>query len=171
MDIASHLEKEHSKALTLRIVQYIGANPKRLADLMDVYLGKNPKLAQRAAWVLGHFDENNSEMVLPYVSQMLEKVANPKVHNAVKRNALKVFMALPNLPEEEAGELLGYCFDAVASPQEAPAIRAYALTLITRLAANQPDLMRELGLIIEEQMPIAPAAFRSRGRKILKMLE
>jgi hypothetical protein len=47
------------------------------------------------------------------------------------------------------------------------AVRAFAMTVATRIAKSEPDLMNELRLIVSKHLPHATAAFRVRAREIL----
>lgn len=44
------------------------------------------------------------------------------------------------------------------------------MTILLNLTHKEPDHKQELHLLIEENMPYEKAAFKSRGKKILKTL-
>ncbi len=70
------------------------------------------------------------------------------------------------LPEVMHSELMNICFDAIADPAEAIAVRAISLGILARLAAFYPEIKNEIRLIIDDVMSQAPsAAFRSRAKK------
>ncbi|HXX64670.1 MAG TPA: hypothetical protein VEO56_12815, partial [Bacteroidota bacterium] len=50
------------------------------------------------------------------------------------------------------------------------AIKALSLSVIARIARREPELQRELRLVIEQQLPYAGAAIRARARHVLREL-
>ncbi len=61
------------------------------------------------------------------------------------------------------------CFNYIASPAEAIATKAFAITVLGNLAKIYPEILPELKLIIEDQMPHATPAIKARAKKILKL--
>jgi hypothetical protein len=62
------------------------------------------------------------------------------------------------------------CFEYIENPKEAVAIKAFSLTILSRLAKKYPEIISEIKLLIKEQAPVQTAAFTSRAKKILKEL-
>ena len=60
------------------------------------------------------------------------------------------------------------CFKYVESPTEAVAIKAFSLTVLNNLAKQYPEIIAEIQLLIEEQLPHQTAAFKSRAKVFLK---
>ena len=60
------------------------------------------------------------------------------------------------------------CFKYLESPDEAVAIKAFALTVLGRLAKKYPEIIPEIKLLIEEQLPHQTAAFKSRAKVFMK---
>ena len=60
------------------------------------------------------------------------------------------------------------CFKYVESPTEAVAVKAFSLTVLGNLAKQYPDILPEIKIIIEEQMPHQTASFKVRARLFLK---
>ena len=59
-------------------------------------------------------------------------------------------------------------FQFLQDRKEAVAVRVFAMTVIENLSHDKPEIRRELCLFIEDELPYAGAAFRSRGMKILR---
>ena len=49
MNLHAAILKEHTKAQTDRIVKYVGNDPKRFAELMQLFLKGEPRVVQRSA--------------------------------------------------------------------------------------------------------------------------
>ena len=60
------------------------------------------------------------------------------------------------------------CFKYIESPREAVAIKAFSLTVLGRLAKKYPEIVPEIKLIIEEQLPHQSAAFKNRAKRFMK---
>ena len=64
MDIQKQLLAEHSRQNTDRIIRWVGRDPKRLAEVMKVFLGSDALLVQRCAWIVGIIGESHPAMLL-----------------------------------------------------------------------------------------------------------
>jgi hypothetical protein len=62
-------------------------------------------------------------------------------------------------------------FEYLQNPKIAVAIRVFSMTVVANITEGQPDMRRELKLILEDQLPYGTAAFKSRARKVLKQIE
>ena len=82
---------------------------------------------------------------------------------------MRVLEAVP-IPKRFQGEVMNTCFDYIVSPAEKPAIKAFSLTVLENLSKQYPEILQELKTIIEDRWDIESAAFRSRAKKIMKLL-
>jgi len=169
MDLEAQILKEHSKSNTNLITEYIGKDPVKFKALMDLFFHGEYRVVQRAAWAMSDAVTAHPELILPYLDQLVLNLKDAPKHPAVTRNTLRILQNL-EVPERLQGELVNLCFDFVASRKEAVAIKAFAMTIIYNIGKSEPDLMNELKILIEDQMPFTSPAFQSRGRKILKAL-
>ncbi|WP_207512759.1 hypothetical protein [Longitalea luteola] len=167
MDLLKAIEKEHSKAQCERIVRYVGGDKTRFAQLMDLFLKGGYRVTQRAGWPLSICVEKHPELITPYYKQLLPLLKRNDVHVAVVRNIVRLLQFV-SIPENYHGEVMNTCFEFVADPETAPAVKASCLTILENLSALYPDIRPELKLIIEERWPYETAAFHSRARKILR---
>ncbi|NII28709.1 hypothetical protein HB364_26750 [Pseudoflavitalea sp. X16] len=167
MDLKAAILEQHSKAQTDRIVQYVGHDKKRFNELMKVFLTGDALIQQRAGWPLSYCAQENPSFVLPHLEKLLTLLKNPRVHNAVTRNIVRLLQDI-KIPERYQGPVMNTCFEFIASPTQPAAVKAFSLTILEHLADDYPDIIPELKLIIEEQWPHETAAFHSRARKILK---
>lgn len=170
MKLREAILEEHTKVNTIRITQWVGSNPERIAELMQLFMQDEYRVVQRAAWIVRYVSEAQPDLMQPYIPQMVARLKDPTVHIAVKRNVLRI-LEEAELPEPIHSDLLNICFDAIADPAEAIAVRAVALTVLTRLAVLYPEIKNEIHLIIEDVMSQAPpAAFRARARKAIQVM-
>ena len=50
MNLVEIIEKEHTSAQRDKIVTHVGNNPKRFAELVEVFLNGPYRITQRSAW-------------------------------------------------------------------------------------------------------------------------
>lgn len=169
MNLREVILKEHSKANTLGITQWIGNKQDRFDQLMELFLEDEYRVVQRAAWVVSQCALRYPSFILPHLDAVLSAMENP-VHDAVLRNSLKVLAEL-EIPEEHLGRAISISFDLLAHPKSPVAVKVHAMQVIANLCVKEPDLSEELKLLIEDQWEEGTAGFKSRGKKILKQLE
>ena len=101
---------------------------------------------------------------------MIDRMLEPDVHAAVKRNVIRIFQDV-DIPRKLAGKIATVCFEMLGSAKEPIAVKVFSMTVLANIARQEPDLKHEICILIDQQMPTGSAGFRSRGRKILKQLE
>jgi hypothetical protein len=170
MRIREEIMKTYSANNAKSIAHYAITSNKHFAELMDCYASDDSKLAQRAAWSVGHAAELNPKIILPYIGLLVARMQQKDVHPAVVRNAVRILEQI-DIPEAYHGEIMNACFRFIESPSTPAAIKAFSLTTVYRLSMIYPDIQAELKLLIEELWDQETPAFKSRGRKILKLLE
>jgi hypothetical protein len=166
MDIRQALTAEHSKRQTIAIVEFIGDDARRFAELMKIFFAGEYRLTQRAAWPMNYCAEQRPELIRPYLSKSLDCLARDDMHDAVNRNVLRLLQRV-EIPQRLAGKVYSHCVDPIDDAFEPAAVRAFALTVAARIARSEPDLMNELRLVVRKHLPHTTAAFQKRAREIL----
>jgi hypothetical protein len=62
------------------------------------------------------------------------------------------------------------CFDFISDTKSAVAPQAIAITVISKIAIKEPDLMKELQVHVRQMLPYGTPAFRARAKKLFKCL-
>jgi hypothetical protein len=163
------LFREHSKAQRNRIITYIGSNPKRFADLIQVFQDGPYRVTQRAAWPLSHCAALHPKLVQPHLGKLLTFAKKTGVHDAVKRNVVRLLQFIA-IPKKYHAKTIDLCFGLLTNPKEPIAARVFAMTVLANLTKQHPLLANEIIPSIETQLPYASAAFRNRGAKVLREL-
>jgi hypothetical protein len=166
MDIRQALLAVHSKAQAVRIVDHIGGDPQKFAELMSIFFGSEYRLTQRAAWPTSHCVERWPELIGPYLDQMIEQLARDDVHDAVEWNVARLLQYI-DIPPKLQGKVYSYCVDLVDDINEPVAVREFSLTVVTKIATANPDLKNELRLMVEKHLEHTSGAFHKRARAIL----
>jgi len=169
MDLLQLLTDEHSKKQTDRIVNYIGNDKDRFAQLIKIFFQGEYRITQRAAWPLSNCVRHHPELITPWFKPLLDNLARKDIHVAVIRNTVRLLQDV-SIPKRYQGRVMNSCFDFIQSPETPIAVKAFSLTILSHLSADYPEIAGELKLIIDDQWEQATPAFRSRAKKVLKQL-
>ena len=169
-DLRQEILREHSKAQCERIRAWVANGQERFDALFDLVLRDEPRISQRAAWPLSYCACDHPLLIKKRMGQLISNLSKPGIHAAVKRNTLRILQVVP-LPEKSHGEIMTACFRYIESPDEAVAIKAFALTILGDLAKLYPEIIPELMILVQEQSAIQTAAFKSRAKKLRMQLK
>jgi hypothetical protein len=169
MNLREEILKEHSRAQRIKIEEWVGDSPQRFDELFRLFAGKEPTVVQRASWPLSYIVEKHPEWMNNKFEELISKLQEPHLHDAVKRNGVRLLQYV-DIPVEYQGAIMNICFGYVESPREAVAIKAFSLTVLGSLATQYPDIIPEIKLLVQDQLPHQTAAFVSRAKKLLKTL-
>jgi len=167
MNIREALSLEHSKTQALRIAEFIGDDPKKFGELMKIFFAGEYRPAQRAAYVFMFSVEKHPGLVKPYLKKLVAQLQCGNVHDAIKRNVVR-FLQFIEIPKNLEGKIYSHCIDLIDNPQEPVAVRAFALTVATRIGKHEPALVEELCLTIDKHLQHTSVAFRQRAKEILR---
>src|ERR1044071_6360442 len=168
MDLRAEILKEHSRKQSEKIAKWIGTDPGRFKEFMQLFLNDEYRVVQRSAWVLSVVAEKHYKLALPWLPEMVKKISEPGVHVAVKRNVVRILQFL-EIPEELHGDVMNACFDLLGDIKETIAVRVFAMTVLSNLAKTYPDIKQELRSLIEDELSHQPSAgFTARAKKLLK---
>jgi hypothetical protein len=169
MDLLKLLRAEHSKRQCDRIVAYIGSDKERFAQLIELFFRGEYRITQRAAWPLSYCVRQHPQLIAPYYRQLLDNLGRKDIHVAVVRNTVRLLQDV-SIPKRWHGRVMSVCFEFVEDPATPIAVKAFALSILSNLSADYPEIRGELKTLIESQWEQATPAFRSRARKILKAM-
>jgi hypothetical protein len=169
MDLAGEISREYSLKQVKKIALNIGNNQMLFSDLVDSFFAKNYRTNQRSAAIMAEVLQTFPELLEPHIWRFTNLLSGTQ-ENTFKRNILRVLQYV-EVPEIYWVALLEKCFEFLTSPKEAVAIKVFSMQLIFNICKKEPDLKNELRVLIEDQLPLSSAGFKSRGRKILKLLQ
>jgi hypothetical protein len=169
MNIRAEILKEHSKKQTLKVANYIGADKKLLAEAMTLFFANEYRVTQRMAAVINVCFEKHPDLLKPYFKAMITNLENRNLHDAVKRNTVRILQFV-DIPKELQGVAFENCMNLLLEPEEPIAVKAFSMTVLANLCKIEPDLKNELKIAIETQLPFGSAGFKNRGEKTLKLL-
>ena len=167
MNLRDEILKEHSKAQATKIVSYVGEDQNRFDQLIDLFLHDEYRVVQRAGWPLSTIAIAHPKLVKKHLKKIVSYCTKEGLHGAVKRNVVR-FLQFVDIPKNLQGEVMDICFRFVQAPDEAVAVKAFSLTVLSNLAKQHPEIIPEIKILIEDQLPHQTAAFSSRARKVLR---
>jgi hypothetical protein len=170
MDIAAELAKNQSQSQCRRIADYIGEDVGRFRKLVEIFLAGPYRITQRASWPLSVCLETHPSLVMPHLNKILEFTKRNDTHPAVQRNTMRLLQFI-DVPKRLHGKVLDLAFEFLQDRKQPIAVRVFSITVIEKLIVDKSDLQRELRILLEDEMPYASAAFRSRGMKVVRRLD
>ncbi len=161
--ITAETLRTSSRALIDEVVAEVCADPKKFRQLWSLATGDDDgRIRMRAAWAMDHAAKIEPGLAMPYRQRIIAHLPEAKV-DGVRRGFLHILTRIPIQPSQ-AGALLDLALGHLADPGEAKAIRFYSLQICEQLACGDPDLSRELALVLEETMRHETGWFRKRCR-------
>lgn len=167
MDLKYQILKEHTKANCDKIVHWVGNDQKRFDELFRLFLNEEYRVTQRAAWPLSYCAIAHPSLMKNNFKKLVNNLKKPNLHDAIKRNTVRLLQSV-SIPEKYEGEIMEICFKYILSPGEAVAVKTFSLTVLQKLAKKYPDIIPEVKLLIEDQLPHQTAAFKTRSKNFLK---
>lgn len=169
MNIREALTREHSKRNTMAIVNYIGQDEARFAELMTIFKTSDYRLIQRAAWPVSFIAETDASLLTPYWKELFD-VAQTNVHPSFKRNLLRTLRVLDSIPEYIHSDVIEICMRAIPDSNEPAAVRAFAIHIMGKLLSHYPEFAGELHAILEPLQLHDLPSIRSSSKHVLKLV-
>jgi len=166
MNLTEEILKEHSKEQCKKIVEWVGYSEQSFDELFHLFLNGEYRVTQRAAWPMSYCVIAHPAFIKKNFTKLISNLQKPNLHNAIKRNTMRLLQHV-DIPKKLQGQVMDICFNYVASPTEAVAVKAFSLTVLSNLATLYPEILPEIKLLVEEQLPHQTAAFKSRAKQFL----
>jgi len=167
VNLRKEILKEHSKAQCTKIVKWVGSSQRRFDELFNLFLNDEYRVVQRAAWPVSYCVIAHPAFINKNWKKLINNLKKPKLHDAVKRNSIRLMQDI-EIPAKYQGEIMDICFKYLESPTEPLAVKVFSMTVLGNLTKKYPEIIPELKLIIEDQLPHQTAGFKSRAKKLFK---
>jgi hypothetical protein len=170
MELRAEILKEHSRKQSEKVAKWVGNDPERFAQLIQLFLYDEYRVVQRAAGILSVVADNHCHLAEPHLPALVKRMTDPGIPVAVKRNVVRILQFI-EVPEPLHGDVMNVCFELLADPQETIAVRAFSMTVLANLAVHYPDIKQELRAVIEDALEQDPSpGFKNRAGKTLARL-
>jgi hypothetical protein len=166
MDIGAVLNSGHTKNNTMRIVRYVDSDLNKFAALMEFFFNGDYRTKQRAGWPVSYCVKDHPELIKPYLNKCIDLLTEKGAHVAVRRNVVRLLQYV-EIPQRLKGKVYSHCLDLIDDLKETVAVKAFAITVATKIAKSDPALVNELQLIVKKHLPHSTIAFHKRSLDIL----
>ena len=170
MDFYQLLDEKHSKSTTKLIVDEIAAFPKKIDELITIFLSEDIRMSQRAAWPISYIAEINPLIIEKNLNLFFTKLEQSNVHDACVRNLFRALQYI-NIPENMEGLIVTKAFDNLNNNKSAIAVKIFCMSILDELSNKYPDIKNELKVSIKSQFTEGSAGFKNRATKILKKIK
>ena len=169
MNIREHLMIENSKQNWEEVCAFVGQNPDRFKELMNIFMYEEMRLVQRASQPVGKLGEQYPYLIIPYLPKLVDYLKKNPIP-AVRRNTMRILQFI-DLTEDIEGPLFDIGLSYLASESEPIAVKAFTMTVLRRICQKYPELASEvihqIEILVEEKVS---AGIVNRGEKELKKL-
>ncbi len=167
--LENELITDRSKENVIRIATLANQNKISLDFIFELIELETNKFNWRAAWVLDHLNQLNSDKVEPFLNRIITFL--PKTQNdSLRRTYLKI-IGQYSLPPENEGVLMDECFSLLNNPQSAIAVRAWCIDILCKFLVRYPEIKRELEISLKAVIENGSAGEKNRATKALKTLD
>ena len=170
MELESEIKILRSKHQVEKLIRWIGTDSKRFAQLMKLFFNGDQDISRRSAWVVSHCCERHPKLAKPWLKAMINKLQEPNIHSAIQRSVMRVLQYV-EIPKSLKGTVVILCFNFISDIKTAIAPQAFAMTVLANIAKEEPDLLKELRVLVHQMLPYGTSAFRARAKKIFKDLD
>src|SRR5690606_25128186 len=94
MNLGQNLLGKPSLAKRDKIIAYIGDDADKFNDLFFNLKGTETNAARMAAWVVTNVVDNHPDLIHPYQRELADILTQPGIHDAIKRNILRIFQEI-----------------------------------------------------------------------------
>lgn len=158
-----------SKLSIEELVQDICGQPEYLKDIYRLISDEKQTVSWRAIWVCEKVSEIHPGWFIPMLDDITRRlfVCN---HDGSKRLLLSILYNVP-VSAPISVDLLNYCLDHMLSPQESIGVQALAIRMSYVLCKQEPELLKELQLILENtNVEFYSAGVKTTIRNTLKKI-
>lgn len=154
---------------TSQLADSVRDNTKLFNSLINTYLAGPYRTTRRLAGAVTQVVLENPSLLKPHFKRIIDALNDQYASAALKRNTIRMFQFVA-VPDNRHGQFIDICFRYLQDKKETIAVKVFAMTVLELLTHHRHELRRELRMIIEDQLPYAGPAFRSRGSKVLRKL-
>jgi hypothetical protein len=167
MNLREAVLTKYSRENCAAIVNWVGDSQQRFDQLFALYLDKDGHVSRMASWPLSYCVENYPALFNKKYTLLLGHLYKSGLHDSIKRNAVRLLQFVA-VPEQYQGEVMNICFQYLEDPAVTVGVKAFSLTVLSNLAKQYPEIIPEVKILIEDQLPRQTAAFHVRAKAFLK---
>jgi len=158
IDFQEQLIQKFNKNFTERVASMVDDDKVLFEQLFSFVRSDDYKVAWRAAWVCVTLCKRHKEWFMPLRHEMIEQIVLPSTHHGVRHQLLCIIRLLPDEQPLNV-DLLDFCLEHMLHPDTSIAIQSLCIKIAHRMCLQEPELMREFDMYIDDgiQYVMAPA--------------
>ena len=160
---------EHSRLQADFIADIVLQKPELIDELIQIVFRNKEPLSRRASWPLRIISDRNAMVLQPYLPFMIDSIL--QLENVSILRAILAILVNSDIPESHQGEMLQFTSEILINSNSPVALLIYSSDIFYKLSLNEPELLNELRLMLEQLLPFGSAGVKSKCRKILKKIE
>jgi hypothetical protein len=140
-----------------------------MEEIVALFLGKDKRIAQRAAAIMMTIADMSSDIFAPFLNQFAHHLSQ-KPTETQKRNIVRILDSVMIPPSLEV-DAMNYAFQYLENPKESIAVRAFSMKVLGKLYLKYPEIKEELKALVEMNLEQNPSSvIVNCGNKILKKI-
>lgn len=167
-NLKEEILKGHSKTQCDKIVSWVGNAQLRFDELFYLFLHDGGKITQRSSWPVSYCVQAHPELIQPHFADLIKNLQKANLHDAIKRNSMRLLQFV-TIPKKYQGTIMDLCFTYLQSTTEPVATKVFSIYVLLDLCKLYPDILPEIKLVVEEQLPHQTAGFKSAAKKVMQL--
>lgn len=164
------LQTDSSRFIAEILMNEVGNNQEYFNILFDFCLSHPYPVSMRAARAIQFCVGKYPKLINPYLGKLVELTISTKVEG-VKRGFLKIMAEnIDPYGINNSGLLLDKCVEWALSKNEKPAIRYYAIDILTKISKKEPSLKNEVMSVLEIIADDPSAAVKAKIKSALRSI-
>jgi hypothetical protein len=121
-------------------------------EIVRIGLTNEKPFCWRCSWVISKVSAIDNTKINPFVSNIILNLQQFKFDSQIG-GFLKTLTLVRQIDEEQWGLLVDYCIKIVYDTQRPSHNKYYAIQLLLKASVLYPDLSREFGLVVQQNLP------------------
>ena len=130
-----------------QMIAAVRRHPRCFDQALHILLEGKVVYSWRAAWLLNCNMKHHDSRIRKHVDDLVKLL--PHRPENEQREILKILLRM-EISEDTEGLLLDHCISIWQNPSIRPAVRYYALKLVSNIAVRHPELRHELQLLVQD---------------------
>lgn len=154
--LAVQILAEYNKPHIVKMATMIAKNQQLFAEMYGFLGCSDDTLSWHSAWVCTELCKMCPDLFIPLRADLVNKIVSKNLHAGTRRLLLNVLLALPDEKPINV-ELLNFCLDHMFSREVAIAEQSVCIKLAHRLCLQEPELLNEFFMMVDDAMPYVSA--------------
>ena len=154
-----------------RVCHSLLNNEIQYKELYHIAIGNDLRKAGLALWVMSDACVIDKRYSSQYVIELIA-LFNENKSPTINRNIVKIWQEIEfeTLNEELKFAIIDTCLNCIKKPEEAIAVKAYAITTLKNSIKSTPEIIEEVSIEIEKLIPKATPAYKCRINDYFKLV-